>query len=146
MNFTIRRTKTNPHNMATGRKGRVFIEGDAIRLGQSGDVEADAQKRRTIKHGRQLTIALRDFLRRKFDDDALRIAWTRNAGCSMCPCSPGWVVTSDKMKGKDVLVARLTGAQVTEAEENIEFFKAGGNLEAARDWQGILEGLEGRVE
>ena len=50
------------------------------------------------------------------------------------------------MKGKDVLVARLTGAQVTEAEENIEFFKAGGNLEAARDWQGILEGLEGRVE
>jgi len=34
----------------------------------------------------------------------IQLSWNRNAGCSMCPCSPGFVTTSAALRRKDVYV------------------------------------------
>lgn len=30
------------------------------------------------------------------------LSWSKNAGCSMCPCSPGWLVMKKNSEGKTV--------------------------------------------
>ncbi len=112
MNETFKITSTGRHRHRPGerygaRKGRVYLHGDSVDLvGTQEEVQAAWMHRRTLKHGPALTIALRNWLRGEFDDPNLKLRWSRYAGCSMCPCSPGWIVDSPKLLNQHVGVER----------------------------------------
>ncbi len=97
------------------RRSRVYLEGDEVCLiNDTMSVAEAAAHRRTISHSRKVTIAVRDFLRDYTGDADLKIKWSRYAGCTMCPCSPGWIVYSSKLFDKVVWIKRY---QIPEVDE-----------------------------
>jgi len=68
------------------------------------DIKADFQWRRSHKPPRvipQIRDAIMATIVAKFGlnfVDNLEIRYSRHCGCSMCPCSPGWIV---KAKGRE---------------------------------------------
>ena len=115
MNFTISSNQPDREFRGGRRiKGRVYISGDArCLMGNGKTVAENAYDRLKVVHPRAFTIALRDYLRREFQEPALRLKWNLHAGCSMCPCSPGYIVdNAELLRGCNVWVDVADGPQV----------------------------------
>lgn len=58
------------------------------------DAECDRWNRAYVRIARD---AAQEALAEAFGIDGVKMRWDRNAGCSMCPCSPGFVVSDERV-------------------------------------------------
>ncbi len=72
------------------------------------------------------------YFKTTFDLD-ITLHWSKKAGCSMCPCSPGFIIRADREQLKD-----KTGGRLSE-DYQIRIWGAGAELNITRPKYGFMQ-------
>jgi hypothetical protein len=104
----IEKVNTN-YDLRGGHRGRVIVFADWNRPFNKGDINADFAWRRTHNMPypkKEILAAIAEKLS-EFKINPRRIIYSKKAGCSMCPCSPGYVIYDRFSAGRDRIAIYL---------------------------------------
>lgn len=93
MSLEIEKVRDN-YDLRGGHRGRVIVFADSKRPFTSGNILDDFAWRRS----HEMPYPTKEILKvispelKKYGISPTRITYNKKAGCSMCPCSPGYVV------------------------------------------------------